>query len=117
MTPSKRTIKVDRVSKEAYMLHLVLRAGFRRHRVVVTMNDRKIYQKADLVTDVASAQADSKDVISRSRNAHLVVSVTPGNLAAAFDVDLAERPYVAISLIGAATVAFETSGTPFPASA
>jgi hypothetical protein len=41
------------------------------------------------------------------------VSVTPGNLAAAFDVDVVERPFVAISLIGEGTVAFETSATPF----
>jgi hypothetical protein len=41
------------------------------------------------------------------------VSVTPGNLAAAFDVDIVERPYVAISLIGEATLAFETSAVPF----
>lgn len=77
------------------------------------MNDRKIYQSADVTTDVAAARADARDVISRSRNARLVVSVTPGDMTAAFDVDLAERPYVAISLIGEATVAVETSGTPF----
>jgi hypothetical protein len=99
--------------KETYTLHLLLREGFHSHRVVITMNDRKIYQAADVTTDGASAQADARDVISRSRNAHLVVSVTPGNLAAAFDVDVVERPFVAISLIGEGTVAFETSATPF----
>ena len=109
----KGASKADRAPKETYTLHLVLREGFRRHRVLVTMNDRTIYRAANVTTDVAAARADAKDVVSRSRNAHLVVSVTPGNLAAAFDVDLAERPYVAISLIGEATVAFETSGTPF----
>ena len=77
------------------------------------MNDRKIYQAADVTTDQASARADSRHVISRSRTAHLVVSVTPGNLAAAFDVDVVARPYVAISLIGEGTVAFETSAAPF----
>jgi len=99
--------------EEEHTLHLVLREGFQRHRVLITMNDRKIYQETDVTTDLAAARADARDVVSRSRNAHLVVSVTPGNLAAAFDVDLAQRPYVAISLIGEATVAFETSGTPF----
>jgi hypothetical protein len=39
--------------------------------------------------------------------------VTPGNPAATFDVDVVERPYVAISLIGEGTVAFETSAAPF----
>jgi hypothetical protein len=94
-------------------MHLVLREGFRRHRVVITMNDRKIYQAADVTTDAAAARADAREVITRSRTAHLVVSVTPGNLAAAFDVDVVARPYVAISLIGEGTVAFETSAAPF----
>jgi len=105
--------KGDRAPKERLTLHLVLREGFQRHRVVISMNDRKIYQAADVTTDVAAARADATDAISRSRTAHLVVSVTPGNLAAAFDVDIVERPYVAISLIGEATVAFETSAAPF----
>ena len=94
-------------------MHLVLREGFQRHRVVITMNDRKIYQAADVTTDAAAARADAREVISRSRTAHLVVSVMPGHLAASFDVDVMARPYVAISLIGEGTVAFETSAVPF----
>jgi hypothetical protein len=113
MALSKGSRKAGRGPKETFTLHLVLRDGFQRHRVVITMNDRKIYQAADVTTDAAAARADARDVIARSRTAHLVVSVTPGNLAAAFDVDIVERPYVAISLIGEATVAFETSAAPF----
>ncbi len=103
----------DRAPKETHTLHLVLREGFQRHRVVITMNDRKIYHATAVTTDAAAARADAREVISRSRTAHFVVSVTPGNLAAAFDVDLVERPYVGISLVGEATVAFETSAAPF----
>src|SRR5262245_6676147 len=113
MAPSPEPSQAWEEPEEEHTLHLVLREGFQRHQVLITMNDRKIYQEADVTTDVAAAWADAKDVLSRSRNAHLVVSVTPRNLAAAFGVDLAERPYVAISLIGEATVAVETSGTPF----
>ena len=94
-------------------MHLVLREGFQRHRVVITMNDRKIYQAADVTTDAAAARADAREVISRSRTAHLVVSVMPGILAASFDVDVMARPYVAISLVGEGTVAFDTSAVPF----
>jgi len=78
------------------------------------MNDRKIYDAADVTTDAGTARADAREVVSRSRAARLVVSVTPGNRDAAFDVDVAARPYVAISLIGAGTVSFETSAVPFP---
>jgi|SRR5215467_7578964 len=113
MALSKKAGGADRAPKETYTLHLVLREGFRRHRVVVTMNGRKIYRAADVTTDMQTAWADARDVISRSRTARLAVSVMPGNLAAAFDADLAARPYIAISLIGAATVAFEASAAPF----
>jgi len=113
MVLSKGSHRGGRAPKETHTLHLVLREGFQRHRVVITMNDRKIYQAADVTTDAGAARADAREVNSRSRTAHLVVSVTPGNLAAAFDVDIVERPYVAISLIGEATVAFETSAAPF----
>jgi hypothetical protein len=39
--------------------------------------------------------------------------VTPGDLTAAFD-SMSSHPYVAISLVGEGTVAFETSASPFP---
>src|SRR4029453_19384551 len=113
MPPSTGSSRGDRAPKETHMLHLLLREGFQHHRVVINMNDRKIYQAADVTTDAVSARADARDVISRSRTAHLIVSVTPGNPAATFDVDVVERPYVAISLIGEGTVAFETSAAPF----
>jgi len=113
MVPSNGSSKGAGAPQETHTLHLVLREGFQRHRVVITMNDRKIYQAVDVTTDTVAARADERAVTSRSRNAHLVVSVTPGNLAAAFDVDLVARPYVAISLIGEGTVAFETSAIPF----
>jgi hypothetical protein len=104
---------LTRVPKERHMLHLVLREGFNRHRVLITMNDRRIYDAADVSTDAEVARADAREVVSRSRAAHLVVSVTPGNRAAAFDVDVAISPYVAISLIGESTISFETSAVPF----
>jgi len=77
------------------------------------MNDQTIYDADDVTTGGTAARADAWKVVSRSRAAHLIVSVTPGHQAAAFDVDVATRPYVAISLIGEGTVSFETSAVPF----
>jgi len=95
------------------MLHLVLRNGFRGHAVVVTMNDRIVYQAASIRTDRATARADAVDVPSPVPRARLTVAVTPGNLASAVNIDLATHPHVAISLVGTGTVAFETSSAPF----
>jgi hypothetical protein len=97
----------------AFTLHLVLREGFRQHRVLVVMDGRAIYQAGSVTTDAITATADARDVTSTSRHAHLVVSVMPGNLAAAFDIDIAARPYLGISLVGANTIASETSALPF----
>jgi hypothetical protein len=98
--------------RERYKLHLVLRDGFRGHRVVVTVNGRRIYQAAKVSTDPATGRAAAREVALSSPMARLMFSARPGNLDAAFDVDLAERPHVAISLVGERTVAFESSTLP-----
>src|SRR4029453_8959289 len=98
--------------RKTYMLHLVLRDGFRGHRVVVTVNGRKIYQAAKISTDPATGRAAAREIALTSPTAHLMFSARPGDLEAAFDVDLAKRPHVAISLVGERTVAFETSTLP-----
>jgi hypothetical protein len=95
------------------MLHLVLRNGFRGHTVVVTMNDRIVYRAASVTTNRTTARADAVDVPSVVPTARLAVAVAPGGLASAVDIDLATHSHVAISLVGAGTVAFETSSAPF----
>ena len=94
-------------------MHLLLREGFRRHTVVITLDDRRVYEAVDVTTDPLTAHAGAAAVSETSPMAHLAVSVTPGPLAAAADVNVAAHPYVAISLVGAGTVAFETSAVPF----
>ena len=95
------------------MLHLVLRDGFRGHGVVVTMNERVVYHAVSVTTNWATARADAVDIPSAVPAARLAITVTPGRLASAVDIDLATHPHVAISLVGAGTVAFETSAVPF----
>jgi hypothetical protein len=97
----------------AHTVHLVLREGFQGHTVVVTLNDRRVYEAVGLTTDPLTARAGAAAVSEAARTARLAVSVTPGSLAAAVDLDVAARPYVAISLVGEGTVAFETSAVPF----
>jgi hypothetical protein len=100
-------------SKGAHTVNLLLREGFRGHTVVITLNDRRVYEAVDVTTDPLTARADAAAVSRIARIARLGVSVTPGPLAATVDVDVAAHPYVAISLVGEGTVAFETSAVPF----
>jgi len=94
-------------------MHLVLRDGFRGHSVIITMNGKRVYEAAGVTTDPVTVRADSVAVRVPVRTARVGVSVTPGNLGAAFDVDITLHPHVAISLVGDATLAFETSRVPF----
>jgi hypothetical protein len=105
----------DQPLEESHTVHLVLREGFRGHKVVVTLNERRVYDAVDVTTDPLTARAGAVAVSGATRRARLAVSVTPGALAAAVDVDVAMHPYVAISLIGEGTVALETSAVPFHA--
>ena len=92
---------------------VVLCEGFRGHSVLITLNGRRVFEAADVTTDPLTARAGAAALSAVTRVARLAVSVTPGPLAAAADVDVAKYPYVAISLVGEGTVAFETSAVPF----
>jgi hypothetical protein len=94
-------------------MHLVLREGFRRHSVVITMNERRVYEAAGVTTDPSTARAAAFAVRATDHKARVAVAVSPGDLAAAFEVDIAAHPHVAISLVGGSTIAFEMSSSPF----
>ena len=94
-------------------MHVLLREGFRGHTVVITLNDRGVYASTGVTTDPVSARADTIAVRGAPPKGRVAVSVAPGNLWAAFDVDLSAHPHVAISLIGDGTLAFEMSTVPF----
>lgn len=103
----------SRKARDLYTVHVTLLEGFRSHAVVITLNDRTVYDAIDVTTDPATSHADALALHAASSIARLTVSVMPGPLTAAFDLDIATRPYVGISLVGEGTLAFETSAVPF----
>lgn len=109
-----RTDEEDPRPKGAYTVHVTLLEGFRSHAVVITLNDRTVYDAIDVTTDPSTSRAGALALRAASSIACLKVSVMPGPLTAAFDLDIATRPYVGISLVGEGTLAFETSAVPFP---
>ena len=102
-----------RRSGALYTVHVTLLDGFRRHAVVITLNDRTVYDAVDVTTDPLTARAGALALRAASSIARLTVSVMPGPVTAAFDLDIATHPYVGISLVGEGTLAFETSAVPF----
>jgi hypothetical protein len=100
----------DRKAPNArHTMRVVLRDGFRGHTIVITADDRTVLHACDLTTDRETGCAATMAMDAWAGTIRLAVSVTPGNLVAQLDVDLVARPYVTISLIGEATIAFETS--------
>jgi hypothetical protein len=96
-----------------FTMTVLLREGFRDHTVVITMNDRPVYDGAGVTTDPLTARAGTIAVTCLTAKTRVGITVSPGDLRAAFDVDLSAHPHVAISLVGARTLAFETSTVPF----
>ena len=95
-------------------MHVVLRGGFRGHTVALTLNERRVFFAAGVITDPMTASAGAIFVSVPKGTARLAVSVSPGDLGAALDVDVAAHPHVAISLVGEGTLAFETSAVSLP---
>src|SRR5215510_7630209 len=71
---------------------VVLCEGFRGHSVLITLNGRRVFEAADVTTDPLTARAGAAALSAVTRVARLAVSVTPGPLAAAADVDVAKYP-------------------------
>ena len=91
-------------------LHIVLREGFRGHTIVIVVDGREVYRRSGVTTDVQTSHADTIDVAAVSRRPRIAVSVTPGDLVASLDLDVGTYRHLAISLVGEATLSFETYG-------
>jgi hypothetical protein len=96
------------------VVRVVLRGGFRGHGVVITIDGHEIYRRSRVTTDAVTLRADAIDVVLSSPLAHVEVSVTPGQLVASVDIAFCDHACLAIDLVGAATVSFETQGGGVP---
>lgn len=100
-------------SSNTRRLRIRLRAGFRGHTIAIAVDGHEVYRGVGIITGADIAPFDPIDVVAALRVAHIQVSITPGDIGAALDLDVAEHPYLTISLIGEGTVNFETASTPF----
>ena len=96
-----------------HAVHLVLGWGFRGHTVAVSMDAEEVFRAVRLTTDPLSARAGVLTVDGSAGTTCFAVTVTPGNLMAAFEVDTAAHPQVTIHLLGEGTVAFEASAVSY----
>jgi len=97
----------------AHTVRLILRDGFHGHTVAIRMGDHEVFRAVGVTTDPASAWAAIIAIDHSIGPTCFAVSVTPGNLKAAFEIDTIAHPQVTISLLGEGTVAFEASALSF----
>jgi hypothetical protein len=91
-------------------LAIVLGSGFRGHTVVIMLDGREAYRAANVNTSAVTSQADAFVAITEERHVHILVRVTPGDLALSVDCDVSAHTRVVISLIGKASLWLETTG-------
>jgi len=96
-------------ARQPHTVHLVLRDGFHGHTVSISMDDHEVFRAVGITTDPTRARAAMIAIDGRGRTTCLAVSIMPGNLAAAFEIDTIRHPQVTISLLGESTVALEAS--------
>ena len=86
---------------------IVLASGFRDHTVVITLDGREAYRRANVRTSAATLEADTFVAVDEWPQVHIVARVTPGDLVISADCDLRAHTRVVISLIGKGSVSLE----------
>jgi hypothetical protein len=80
------------------LLHITLEDGFSGHTVAIDADTRRVYNQQGVATDLRISRADAVDVDVPGTHVHVKVSVEPGNLQAAMDVDARATPYLCVGL-------------------
>lgn len=79
-------------------LTIKLRDGFRRDQVTIRANDKQIYRKADVNTDLTISFADSVNVELDQPQVRLDVEVA-GKQSGSVDIRVGDTPFVDIAIV------------------
>lgn len=79
-------------------LTIKLRDGFRRDHVTIRVNDREIYRKPDVSTDLTISFADAVDAELDESEVRLDVAVA-GKQSASADIRVDATPFVDITIV------------------
>ncbi|MEW7848999.1 hypothetical protein AB2N08_09895 [Massilia aurea] len=85
-------------ARQAMTLRVRLGEGFQNNTVSVLVDGAKIYQRADVSTDLTISRADSVDVELDGASVRLEVSVQDGPTEQR-TIELAETPFVEVRLM------------------
>ncbi|MGE0259309.1 MAG: hypothetical protein AB7H71_08630 [Alphaproteobacteria bacterium] len=93
-------------------LHIALHDGFQGNHVRISVDGQTVFDRAGVRTDLRISRADAVDVSAPAQHVRIEVTVDPGGVAGATEVDAAATPYVAIDLAGSG-IQFKLSADPF----
>lgn len=96
-----------------HSLHITLREGFHGHTVVIVVDGDEVYRRSGVTTGPRIPVTDTVELVVGRGLVQVVVSVTPGDYVASFDLVVSAYSHLAISLIGEGTVSFEPSARHF----
>ena len=93
-------------ASSVHEFRITLGGGFRDHTVVVDVDGHEVYRRSNVCTDLT--RTETIDVEAALHVAHIVVSVSPGDLVASLDLDVSAHRNVVVCLIGNGTLSLET---------
>ena len=79
-------------------LHIALQDGFKNHTVKIEVDGVRVYSQQGVSTDLRISLAASLDVEVAKPLVSVHVSVDPGLLTAAREVDVLATPYLLVSV-------------------
>lgn len=95
------------------MLHIALRDGFAGQHVRIKLNGRMVYDRASVATDLRISRADALDVEAPPGTSHVTVTIDPGRISDATEVDAGSTPYLALDLEENGRMRWTPSTEPF----
>jgi hypothetical protein len=100
-------------NSQMHSLHIALHDGFRGHHVVIAVDGRTVFDRAEVTTDLRISRADSVDVEVQTEQINLTVTVNPGGISGSTDHNVTTWPYLAIDLQSDGTLRWTRSHEPF----
>lgn len=94
-------------------LHIALQSGFRDDSVVITVNNREIYNKSGVTTNLVISLADKVNVLVDGQNALIKVNVTSKKIEGTVTIQVTDTPYLAVDLDKDSNLQMTPSKEPF----
>lgn len=95
------------------ILHIALQDGFRNDTVVVRVNQREVYRRTGVSTNLAISRADAFEVEVEEGAVRVEVELPGRNRSGAVSLEPAQTPYLAVEIAPEGSLLLTPSAEPF----